>query len=84
MMSKKHWIGILATVLIAVGLLTLALFTSHQQVTDDLIVRVGYKPNSGYQNYFVALTQQFFEKHGVTVEGTTFQSTNQMLQALAL
>ncbi len=51
---------------------------------DDKIIRVGYKPNSGYQNYFVAVTQKLFEKHGVKVKGVTFQSTNQMLQALAL
>jgi NitT/TauT family transport system substrate-binding protein len=84
MNSKGRWIAISIAVLIAVGLITLFLINSRQEVSDDLIVRVGYKPNSGYQNYFVALTQHFFKKHGVTVKGTTFQSTNQMLQALAL
>ena len=48
MKSKGCWIAISIAVLIAVGLITLFLVNSHQEVSDDLIVRVGYKPNSGY------------------------------------
>ncbi len=84
MNSKSRWIVIFVAVLVAAGLISLLLINFSSQIKDDYVIRVGYKPNSGYQNYFVALTQKLFEKHGVTVEGTTFQSTNQMLQAIAL
>ena len=70
MKSKTRWIAVLFAVLAVAGLITVVLFNSDPHVDDDLVVRVGYKPNSGYQNYFVARTQRLFEKHGVTVEET--------------
>lgn len=50
---------------------------------EDYKIRVGYKANSGYQIFFVAQRKGLFEKHGVKVEGATFESTELMLQALA-
>lgn len=84
MKFKKLWVAVSIVIAIAAFAIFINLTKSRTEIKDDYVIRVGYKPNSGYQNYFVALNQKFFEKHGVTVEGTTFQSTNQMLQALAL
>jgi NitT/TauT family transport system substrate-binding protein len=46
------------------------------------VVRVGYKPNSGYQHFFVAQDKGFFKNHQLEVEGVSFESTNQMVQAM--
>jgi len=49
---------------------------------DENILKVGYKLNSGYQIYFVAKDLGIYEKHELKVEGVSFTSTAQMMQAL--
>lgn len=77
-------------ILISIGLIVIASFflwlfkENGASTNEQLKIRVGYKNNSGYQNYFVAQKNRFFEKNGIEVEGFTFQSTNQMMQALVL
>lgn len=84
MNSRRLWIAISVAIMIAACAVIIILFSSRTDIKNEHVIRVGYKPNSGYQNYFVALSQKYFDKHGVSVEGTTFQSTSQMLLALAL
>jgi NitT/TauT family transport system substrate-binding protein len=55
-----------------------------QKTTEDSRIRVGYKANSGYQNFLIGLEKDIFTKHGIQVEGVTFESTDLMMQALAL
>lgn len=73
----------IAVILVACILLLIQRNTSSND-NNYYKIRVGYKNNSGYQNYFVAQKNGLFKRHGLEVEGITFQSTNQMMQALVL
>jgi NitT/TauT family transport system substrate-binding protein len=46
-------------------------------------IRIGFKYNAAYQHFFVAQENHYFERHGLEVEGVPFESTNQMVQAVA-
>ncbi len=82
-MKKGLWI-VLAVIVVA-AIVVVAVLTKPKTTTDeDLKVRVGYKANVGYQVLFVAQDKGLFEKHGVEVKGQTFESTELMLQAVAL
>ena len=83
MRSKAYWLIIILLVVVAV-FVTATIWYVVSKAGKDYTVRVGYKRTSAYQIYLVAQSQRLFEKHGVNVEGVTFNSTDQMLQALAL
>ncbi len=83
MKSKMYRLTIILLVVVAVPVAATIWYTVPT-AGKDYTVRVGYKRTSAYQIYLVAQSQRLFEKHGVTVEGVTFNSTDQMLQALAL
>lgn len=51
---------------------------------DDDVVRVGFKNNTSYQIIFVAEARGFFDKHGVKIAKQDFESTELMLQAVAM
>jgi NitT/TauT family transport system substrate-binding protein len=51
---------------------------------DDGLVRVGFKNNTSYQIIFVAEARGFFDKHGVKIAKQDFESTELMLQAVAM
>lgn len=55
-----------------------------QKPKDDFRIKVGYKANSGFQNFLIAQERDLFAKHGIQVEGITFESTDLMMQSLAL
>lgn len=46
-------------------------------------IRVGFKYNAAYQHFFVARENRYFERYGLDIEGVPFESTNEMVQAVA-
>ncbi len=81
-MKKQVVIPVVIVVAIVLVFIGVQVFQSQHVEKGTPVVRVGYKPNSGYQNFFIAQEKGYFEKYGLTVEGVTFESTNQMIQAL--
>ncbi|HHT9158680.1 MAG TPA: ABC transporter substrate-binding protein [Candidatus Brocadiaceae bacterium] len=76
---KKRTIFLFAIILIIAVVVVLVIKNlSH----DDNTIKVGYKLNSGYQIYFVSKDLGIYEKHKLKVEGVSFTSTAQMMQAL--
>jgi ABC-type nitrate/sulfonate/bicarbonate transport system substrate-binding protein len=51
---------------------------------EDGAVRVGFKNNTSYQIIFVAEAKGFFDRHGVRIVKQDFESTELMLQAVAV
>lgn len=76
---KKRNIFLFAIILIVA--IVVALIVKNVK-HDENIIKVGYKLNSGYQIYFVAKDLGIYEKHELKVEGVSFTSTAQMMQAL--
>lgn len=68
----------------AISIIAAALIIKYISTDKSDVIRIGYKLNAGYQNYFVAKEKGIFDKHNVVVKGITFSSTNQMMQALIL
>ncbi len=80
-MRKTYWwAGALGLAAIAIGVLVWTLAGTSDDARPR--VRIGYKANSGYQNYFIAMENGYFARRGVEVEGVPFESTNLMIQAL--
>lgn len=79
-MKKKYLYFIIASITV-IALFFILIPTATE---NDNVIRVGYKLNTGYQNYFVAKEKGIFAKHNIVIEGITFSSTNQMMQALVL
>lgn len=80
-MKKTTVILVIAIAAVVVAGVLVSKYGS-QDTAGGSVLRVGYKPNSGYQNFFVAQENGYFEKHGISVKGVPFESTNQMVQAL--
>ena len=78
-MKRTTWvIGIL--ILVVIGG---AVFLSNKKTESEPTVRVGYLPGLVGYLHFVAVDQGFYQKQGITVEATEFQSSNQLYDALA-
>ena len=81
--QRRHVISVIALTVIGM-VFTFTLSCSRKTPQEDYNIRVGYKANSGYQVLFVAEAKALFAKHGVQVEKQEFESTELMLQAIAL
>lgn len=79
-MKKKT----LYLIMVAISVIAIVLLLKYTNTDEANVIRVGYKLNAGYQNYFVAKEKGIFDKYNIVVEGITFSSTNQMMQALVL
>ncbi len=78
-MKHATWvIGIL--ILVVIGGVV---FLSNRKTEPEPTVRVGYLPGLVGYLHFVAADQGFYQKQGITVEATEFQSSNQLYDALA-
>lgn len=77
---------VLARLLVSAMCGAVAFLTScaRKGPTEDFKIKIGYKANSGFQNFLIAQEKDLCAKHGVQVEGVTFESTDLMMQALAL
>jgi len=80
---RRYVIVVLVTMVIGTAL-TFTPSCNRKSSQEDFKIRVGYKANSGYQVLFVAEAKALFAKHGVQVEKQEFESTELMLQAIAL
>jgi NitT/TauT family transport system substrate-binding protein len=86
-MKNRKWILVAFGVLLVTSIAAIALLMWHGHPgisQEDFKIRVGYKANSGFQNFLIAQEEDLFTRHGVQVEGVTFESTDLMMQALAL
>lgn len=80
---RKGLIALIAVVgILLTAIIGFRIYSPKQTTQQPPVVRVGYKQNSGYQHFFVAEEKGYFKKHGINVEGVTFESTNQMVQAM--
>jgi NitT/TauT family transport system substrate-binding protein len=81
-MSRRSIGLILGITILLSAVLGYWIFRSQKGPEQSKVIRVGYKPNSGYQHFFVAQEKRYFEKYGLVVQGVSFESTNQMVQAV--
>lgn len=79
-MKRKAFYAILAITIIAVIVGISAIRKSHQKETTA--IRVGYLPEIGSADHFVAKNEGLYEKAGLKIEATEFQSSNQIYDAM--
>ncbi|HEY0097882.1 MAG TPA: ABC transporter substrate-binding protein [Pyrinomonadaceae bacterium] len=80
---KKRTIGIVVIfIILIIAVIAYQIYSPHNVTQESTVIRIGYKPNSGYQHFFIAQEKGYFKKYGLNVEGVTFESTNQMVQAV--
>jgi NitT/TauT family transport system substrate-binding protein len=80
---KKRVIGLIAVfIILLIGVIAYRFYSPNKGKQEHPVIRIGYKPNSGYQHFFIAQEKGYFKKYGLNVEGIAFESTNQMVQAL--
>ena len=80
-MKCKAFYAILAIAIISVIVGISAIIKIHQKKTTT--IKVGYLPSIGAAPHFISKNESLYEKAGLEIEATEFQSSNQIYDAVA-
>jgi len=81
--NKKIMIGISFVALALILVVGSLLFFLQQPNEENIGVKLGYKKHLGYLPIFVGIEKGFYQQEGLSVDAAVFDSTNQMLGAVA-
>lgn len=81
--EMKQKTAVWTIIIVVVAIVLIIIFAGHKKPSDDSTVRIGYLAMMVGAPHFIAADQGMYEKAGLKVEATQFQSSNQLYDALA-